>query len=289
MVKVEKKVGYFKSFDGHNIYFESRGKGDTIVFVYGIACLINHWHYQVDYFSQTHRTLVFDLRGHQKTSRPQNIEELDVECLGKDLKSLLSHLNIPKAHFVGHSFGAQILLSAYQSAPEIFKTLAFINGFATNPIREMFGLGAVEKLYHLIKSQYKENPTLWKTLWKLGVESPLAVPFSSLAGGFNLKLTSLKDIEVYARGVANMDLDVFLQLFQSLMDFEGNRVLPEIQCPALIIGGENDRVTPIKFQKAMAQTIPQSEFLVVPYGSHCTQLDFPDYINLRLEKFITSN
>ncbi|MEY4617387.1 MAG: alpha/beta fold family hydrolase [Pseudomonadota bacterium] len=286
MTKIEKKIGYFESFDGQQIYFESRGKGEPIVFVYGIACLINHWHHQIDYFSRSARTLVIDLRGHHKTAKPHSLDSLTIEHIGKDLKFLLQSLRINKAHFVGHSFGAQVLLSAYQSNPEMFKSLTLINGFASNPVSDMFGLGVVDKLYHFIRNSYRDNPVMWKTLWKLGVDSPLAVPFTSLAGGFNLKLTSLKDIQVYAKGVSNMDLDVFLKLFEELMNYDGSAILKTIECPTLVISGENDKVTPVKFQKEMAFNIPNSEFLVVPYGSHCTQLDFPDYINLKLEKFL---
>lgn len=286
MMKIEKKLGYYESYDGQQVYFESRGKGTPIVFVYGIACLINHWHHQIEYFSKIARTVVIDLRGHHKTTKPENLDQLTIDAIGKDLGELLKHLKIPKAHFVGHSFGAQVLLSAYQSNPDMFESITFINGFASSPIQEMFGLGVVDKLYYFIKSSYQDNPALWRTLWKMGIESPLAVPFTSLAGGFNLKLTSLKDIQVYVKGVANIDLDVFLKLFEELMNFDGRAILKTIDCPVLVISGENDRVTPVKFQKVMASEIDKSEFLIVPYGSHCTQLDFPDYVNLKLEKFI---
>ena len=286
MVKVEKKLGFFKSHDDHLIYYETRGKGEPIVFVYGIACLMNHWNHQIDHFSKTNQVITFDLRGHHKTTKPSSGDSLSIEALGKDLKCLLQHLRISKAHFVGHSFGAQVILSGYQNHPEIFQSITFINGFATNPIKEMFGLGFVEKFYYFLKSSYSQNPTLWKNLWKLGVENPLAVPLTSIAGGFNLKLTSLKDIQVYVKGVANIDLDVFLSLFEELMSFDGNSILSNIDCPTLIIGGENDKVTPIKFQENMAKHIAHAEFMKVPYGSHCTQLDFPDYINLRYEKFL---
>jgi pimeloyl-ACP methyl ester carboxylesterase len=74
-----------------------------------------------------------------------------------------------------------------------------------------------------------------------------------------------------------------------LMEFDGNAILPSIKCPVMIISGEDDRVTPAKFQRAIAKRIPHSELLMVPYGSHCTQLDFPDYVNLRLEKFLETN
>lgn len=286
MIKVEKKLGFFKSYDDHLVYYETRGKGEVIVFVYGLACLINHWNHQLDYFSATHRSVAFDLRGHHKTAKPEAKESLTLDALGKDLKFLLQHLQVSHAHFVGHSFGSQVILNGYKHNPQIFQSMTFINGFASNPIKNMFGVNLVEKFYYFLKSNYIQNPILWKNLWKLGVENPLTVPLTSIAGGFNVKLTSLKDIQVYVKGVANMDLDVFLSLFEELMSFDGDSILNSIDCPTLIISGENDKVTPLSFQEKMAHQIPHAEFLKVPYGSHCTQLDFPDYINLRLEKFI---
>ena len=56
--------GFVRSYDGTPIHYEVRGKGEPIVFVYGIACLMNHWHYQVEYFSQFRQVITFDLRGH---------------------------------------------------------------------------------------------------------------------------------------------------------------------------------------------------------------------------------
>lgn len=106
------------------------------------------------------------------------------------------------------------------------------------------------------------------------------------AGGFNLKLTHFKDIEVYARGVARMDLRTFLVLFEELMKFDGEDILPLVNVPTLIISGENDNVTPQKFQHEFHHKIVGSEFVLVPYGSHCTQLDFPEYINMKIEDFL---
>ena len=119
----------------------------------------------------------------------------------------------------------------------------------------------------------------------MAVYNPLAMRLAALAGGFNLKLTHFKDIEVYARGVAQMDLRIFLPLFEALIKFDGDDILPTIDRPTLIISGENDKVTPQRFQFELHERIKKSEFLMVPYGSHCTQLDFPDYVNLRLDRF----
>jgi hypothetical protein len=58
MSPITKTSGYFESFDGTRIYYETRGQGKPLVFVYGIACLINHWHNQLNYFSHNYQTII---------------------------------------------------------------------------------------------------------------------------------------------------------------------------------------------------------------------------------------
>lgn len=282
----QKETGFYKSFDGTDIYYEVRGEGEPLVFVYGIACLINHWHHQIEYFSKKYKTIVFDLRGHHKSSQITSTQNLNLESIAKDLVGLMKHLQISSASFAGHSFGVPILFEAYKQDPSLFKKMILINGFARNPIKGMFGLDIVEPFFHGVKSQYQKSPEFWNQVWRKAINNPISMALAGLAGGFNLRLTQFKDIEVYARGVSQLDLSVFIPLFESLMSFDGTEILGQISCPALILCGENDNVTPAQFQKDMQVAIPKSELVTVPYGSHCTHLDFPDYVNLRMDSFL---
>ncbi len=283
---IEKASGHVDSFDGTPIYYELRGKGEAIVFVYGIACLINHWHFQIEHFSRSYQTLAFDIRGHQKSQPLQNMENLKIEHLAQDIQALLKNLGIKKAHFLGHSFGAPVILKLYQMNPSLFYSITFINGFSQNPIKNMFGLSIVDKVFYFIKNQYEIAPDFWNKLWKSSVDQPLSMLLAGAAGGFNLETAQMKDIEIYAHGVSRMDLRIFMRLFEELMNFDGDSILPEIQVPTLIISGGKDNVTPQGFQKKFHEKIPTSEFVYVPYGSHCTQLDFPEFTNLKIEDFI---
>lgn len=287
METTTKTTGTFESFDDTPIYYEVRGEGEPLVLVYGIACIINHWHHQVEYFSKTHKVITFDLRGHQKSNPVIDMSQLTMDALAKDILGLLKHLNISQAHFAGHSFGAPLILKTYDLDPDVFLSMTFINGFARNPIKGMFGLDVVEPLFYFVKAQYEKQPMLWNTLWKTAVDNPIAMYLAALAGGFNLRVTHFKDVEVYMRGVARLNLDVFLNLFEVLMAYNGEPVLEKVTVPALIISGEKDMVTPLRFQHHMKEKILHSEFVLVPYGSHCTQLDFPDYTNLKIEKFLS--
>lgn len=287
METIPKTTGHFESFDGTPIYYEVRGEGEPLVLVYGIACLINHWHHQIEYFSKHYKVIAFDLRGHQRSNPVVNMKELSINALVEDIAGLLGHLKIKNAHFAGHSFGVPVILDLYDKHPDLIRSMVFINGFARNPIKGMFGVDAVEPFFYFVKSKYESQPELWNTLWKMAVDNPMAIYLSALAGGFNLRVTQFKDIEVYARGVARLNLEVFLGLFEELMMYDGESVLEKIEVPALIVSGEKDFVTPLRFQHHFKEKIKHSEFVLVPYGSHCTQLDFPDYVNLKIESFLS--
>ncbi len=282
----KKEAGYYTALDGTPIYYEVRGQGEPIVFVYGIACLMNHWHHQAEYFSKTHQVILFDIRGHHKSVPVNNLKNLTFEHLAFDLKGLLNHLGHKNAHIVGHSFGVPYQLKAYEQFPEIFKSLVLINGFAKNPLKKLFGLDFVEPFFQFLKNQHARSPDLWNALWRTMIDNPIAFQVAALAGGFNLKLTQFKDIEMYGRGVSRLELPLFFELFEQLLQFDGVNILSSIDKPSLIIAGDRDFLTPPLFQKEMKEAIRNSEFVLVPYGSHCCQLDFPDFVNLKIKEFL---
>ena len=118
------------------------------------------------------------------------------------------------------------------------------------------------------------------------IDNPIAFQVAALAGGFNLKLTQFKDIEMYGRGVSRLELPLFFELFEQLIQFDGVNILSSIDKSSLIIAGDRDFLTPPSFQKEMKEAIKNSEFVLVPYGSHCCQLDFPDFVNLKMKEFL---
>jgi pimeloyl-ACP methyl ester carboxylesterase len=252
-------TGFFESFDGTKIYYETRGQGEPIVFVYGIACLMNHYHHQIDYFSKSYQVISFDLRGHGRSELPTSLENMTLDAICEDISCLLRNLSIHKAHFVGHSFGVPVLIKTYDKAPDFFKSLIFINGFAKSPIKKMFGLDFAEPTFFWVKRQFERNPILVSSIWKTLIDNPLAARLAGLLGGFNLKSVQFKDIEIYGKSVSQISLDGFIALFEQMMIFNGMPIAKRIQVPTLILSGE---------------------------GSHCCQLDFPELVNGDIEAFL---
>lgn len=285
----EKKTGFAESFDGTRIYYEVRGEGLPLVLCYGIVCTMNHWHEQIREFSDRYQTILIDYRGHHHSDIPQNQDNLSMDGLAQDILCVIDHLKIKKASFWGHSFGVQTLIRAYDMFPERFENLVFINGFATNPLKGMFGLDLSYQGFLLLKQGYSHLPETSSYLWRFLTNNRLSMMLTAFAGGFNLDLTSFKDVEIYARGVANIEVGVAVKLFDQMTRYDARPVLERIQVPTLVIGGRKDNVTPLHLQEVLHTGIKNSQFLAVPYGTHCTQLDMPDLVNLAIEKFLHEN
>ncbi len=276
----------FKSFDGTDIYYELHGdKGPAVTLVYGVACQMNHWIYQVQELSQTHRVLLFDYRGHHKSGMSN---DLNMEAVAKDLNSLLEHLKIKSTHVVGHSFGVPVAVKFAVFYPAKCESLVLINGFVYNPLDELFKVPVSEKLILLLESLENYAPSLSQWLWKKAVNNLLIQVGAGLLGGFNLELIPFKDIEIYTQALENLKLKVVLDYMKDLVNTDLRDDLKEVSAPTLVISGLRDGITPSHQQDLMKNLIPNAEIEKIKDGSHCTQLDKPDLVNDLLKNFFVS-
>jgi len=285
MIGTKKITGHFKSFDDTSIYYEVIGEGQPLILSYGIACTTNHWSHQIKNFSKDYQVILYDYRGHHQSAIPSKLENMTVNAIAQDLSLLCVHLNIEKASFWGHSFGAQVVCELFHIAPNLLDSIVLINGFHKNPIQGMFGMDLVP-LFEKIKKMQVEVPATFQYIWENLLDSPFALPAMALSGGFNIKLTDRKDIQVYLKGVKSIPVNVFLRLFESMMEYDASEFIKEINVPTLIIAGDKDNVTPLAFQQELHKNISSAEMQIIPYGSHCSQLDMPDFVNLKIEDFL---
>jgi pimeloyl-ACP methyl ester carboxylesterase len=62
-------------------------------------------------------------------------------------------------------------------------------------------------------------------------------------------------------------------------------VLETIEVPTLVITGDRDAFTPRQLAQQMARRIPHGEILIVRGATHYTAIEYPELVNLRIEKF----
>ncbi|KUF99582.1 Bifunctional epoxide hydrolase 2 [Phytophthora nicotianae] len=89
-----------------------------VVLVHGWPDLWFGWRYQIQTLSKTYRVIAPDLRGFGRSSIPQTVEGYGTKKVTEDLTGLLDFLNIPRAVFVGHDWGAVITWRMCMFHPE---------------------------------------------------------------------------------------------------------------------------------------------------------------------------
>ncbi len=277
--------GYIRSFDGTKLFYSVEGKGKPLVFCYGLVCSSLHWTYQIDHFQDSYQAIWLDYRGHQNSEVPKNLDSITLENMARDLGTVLNELNIQDAVLLGHSMGVNVVLEFYRQQPQKVAAMVLANGTAQRPLETLFSHNALQAAFHLLKKIYQKSPELVSFFWRSLKGNPLARTLVSL-GGFNPHLTPQADIELYVDQVAEMDPSILIRLIENYETYDATAWLHTVQVPTLILAGEKDKLIPVEQQELMNQLIPGSQLEVIRHGSHCPQMDLPDLVNFKIEKFL---
>ena len=91
--------------DKVKLYFESFGKGKTIIFVHEFAGDHRSWEPQISFFSRFYNCITFSARGYPPSDIPKDVESYSQDRAWKDIVCIMDNLKIEKAHIVGLSMG----------------------------------------------------------------------------------------------------------------------------------------------------------------------------------------
>ncbi|MFP3901910.1 MAG: alpha/beta fold hydrolase [Acidimicrobiia bacterium] len=95
------------------------GAGYPVVLAHGFPELAYSWRHQIAPLASAGcRVLAPDQRGYGRSSRPDAIEDYDIEHLTGDLLGLLDDIGEERAVFVGHDWGAIVVWTLALLAPE---------------------------------------------------------------------------------------------------------------------------------------------------------------------------
>jgi pimeloyl-ACP methyl ester carboxylesterase len=112
-------------------WYEFRGEGPLLVLTHGFAGPTDGWPPVVSELTERHRLLLYDVRGHGRTSVP-DAATFSIPQLAADLAALLDHLEIERAHVGGVSMGGMISAQFACDYPERLRSLLLMDTTAGN-------------------------------------------------------------------------------------------------------------------------------------------------------------
>jgi pimeloyl-ACP methyl ester carboxylesterase len=274
------------SSDGTRIAIhDTKGAGPAIVLANGLGGPFMSWRHQVDYLSDRYRIVSWDYRGLYGSTRPSGEPpRVEVAAHVDDLERVLEQTGIERAAFVGWSMGVQVILELYERRPELVSHLVLINGTYGKPL-DTTGVPLSSRLVPVAVDQIRRIHELASGMLKRATRWPETVLWLKRLGlvGATIDEELFREIAIE---FGSVDLDLYLRILRSLGEHDASHVLDNVNVPTLVITGDRDLFTPRQLAQQMARRIPGGEILVVRGATHYAAIEYPELVNLRIEKFL---
>ena len=254
--------------NGIEINYEMQGQGENLVLIHGYSDNLNMWYNQVPEFSKHYQVLSLDVRGFGKSEIGKS--SYSMEICADDLYELLKALNMESACLVGYSMGGRIGLSFTLKHPDMVRGLVFANsgvGGETTP-------------------QVEEARKMMLEVLKQGDIEAIAEMMAVASFSPDFKERDPETFNKYKKIKLQNDPSPYVPIIESLFAAIGDPPdLSQIQCPALIIAGENDGFMPLDVAQSMKNAIPNAVLKVLPTG-HASAIEVPEEFNAIVMEFL---
>jgi pimeloyl-ACP methyl ester carboxylesterase len=267
---------FLTSDDGVKLHYDEVGSGIPIVFVHEFAGDSRSWEPQVRYLARRYQCITFNARGWPPSEVPADVASYSQARARDDIRSVLDHLGIDKAHIVGLSMGGFATLHFGLTYPDRARSLLVAGaGYGSEKgEREKFRNEAAAIADRL----EREGMAAFAQAYAYG---PTRVQFESKdARGFAEFKAMLA--EHSAKGAANTQLGVQRER-PSI--FDHGQQLARLTVPVLVVTGDEDWpcLAPGVFIK---RTCPSAALLVLPNTGHTVNLEEPGAFNAALADFL---
>jgi len=255
---------------GQNVnYSDSRKHTLPIIFIHGFPFNKSSWDPQYEFLKETQRVIIYDLPGFGKSAELAG--ETSISSLADHLIHFMDSLKIEKAIVCGLSMGGYILLNAMERYGERFEAIVLADTQCLADNEE-----AAKKRFDAIKAIQENGLTEF-------TEGFLKNAFSK-----NAQETQTIIVErIRTVILSNSSLAITTALKAMAERKETCSALEKITVPALIICGEEDKLTPVSLSEFLFDQIPNSEIHIIPEAGHLSNLEKSDDFNDRLFNFIS--
>lgn len=272
------------SFDGTDIAYHVVGEGPTVLLANGLGGSWRAWTHQLAYLSDRYRFISWDYRGLYRSGRPDDPDALTVEDHTRDAMAVLEAEGVDRFAILGWSMGVQVAFEMFRIIPDRMAALVLVNGVAGLPWETVMNVKAMGGVLPRMIRGVRRVPRLTQAVTRRVVHWPETITWAKRAG---LAGGTLDDDlwQELAGSFADLDMDLYMHTLDLLGKHDANDVLPDVDIPALVIAGDRDLFTPRRAAERMVRRIPGAELMVVPGGTHYVAVEYPELVNLRIEKF----
>lgn len=248
---------------------EVSGQGPPVVFLHGIGGGRRNWRRQTEALDPWFTSYAWDARGYGDSA--DHPGPLVFSDFGDDLARLLDHFDIERAHLVGLSMGARILMEFGPRHIDRVATLTLCDCFygfanALSPEKQA-------EYIELREQPLREGKTFADLAPRL-IES-LVSPNASEAVREELR-----------ESILALRVDSYLKTLRASVTFDQADELASLAVPTKLIFGRQDQLTPLGIGQEMLEFLPDATLAVVEGAGHLSNLEQPERFTNVLETFL---
>ena len=250
--------------NGKQISYWTARKGlvegkETILFIHGAGGGQYTWSYQKGFFEREFNPVIIELPGHGESGGEG---EEEVGKYAEQVYVFLKALGLQNVFLIGHSMGGAIAQTLALTHAELIKGIVLV------------GTGARLKVFPMIFDGIKND--FEETVRKIN----------------QFAFSRRVQTDLIEKGVSFMlecRPEVVYGDFLACDRFDLMNEVEKIVLPALILCGDEDQLTPLKYSEFLNSRIKGSKLEVLPNAGHMVMMEAPQAFNERVREFILEN
>jgi pimeloyl-ACP methyl ester carboxylesterase len=231
---------------------------EIILFIHGAGGGEYTWSYQKGFFEKEFYPIIMELPGHGKSGGEG---EQEIGKYAEHVHAFLRTMRFSKVTLVGHSMGGAIVQTLALTHPEVIHKIVLV------------GTGAKLKVLPVILDGIKSN-------FKEAARKITQFAYSQKASP-----------DLVERNMADLmrcPPEVLYGDFLACDRFNVMNEVDKIDLPTLILCGDEDQLTPVKYSQFLRDRIKQSQLEILPRAGHMLMMESPVNFNEKIKKFLVN-
>ncbi|MFN8161399.1 MAG: alpha/beta hydrolase [Solirubrobacterales bacterium] len=263
---------------GAAVNFVEMGEGAPLLFVHGLSGCWQNWLENAPHFARRYRVIALDLPGFGNSPLPA--WQIDIPAYGRLLHDFCEKLGIERcAAVVGNSMGGFISTEAVIQRPGRFERLVLVSaaGMTRAQARSEPAalLGRIAEMSGPVIARFN----------RAGLVRPRA-RYMAFRGVFRYP-NRLSPELLYEQVEPALRSPGFTDALKSVIGYDLRDRAGEIEIPAMVVWGFDDRIVPVQAALSYHRRIPHSRLEIFERTGHLPQLERPSRFNRVLDEFLT--
>ncbi|MHB1988030.1 MAG: alpha/beta fold hydrolase [Acidimicrobiales bacterium] len=266
--------------DGGSIHVADWGEGPPIVCLHGVTLQSSVWAYQFHDLGDSHRMIALDLRGHGRSIPGDG--GMTIAAMADDLADVLESLDLRRVTLAGHSMGGMVILRMARRHPSVLSERVG----AVAIIASAGGISPPLAAWHRLAPRaaglvVAGHTALNKSGHSLIPGNTAAERGAHIVFGPHPDPAAVKKTLDLAR---SMRPDRFVSLLPELVGFDERAAFEDLEVACVVVVGDRDRVTPERYARALAATLPGSRLVVWPGAGHMLMYERREALDWLLDR-----